>query len=138
MYSDRRGVDKNHPKQNLQTKDLWQNSRTKTPANNWERICTGGVGPGFCTRPTKNRRGPRFVTYFGGSGMCDKVWQGEGGQNWPKIAWRTFVDSPISALLLVRFYLPVQLSTSQGFLCLPPLMFRQHLTWWTMKYYLNA
>jgi len=20
----------------------------------------------------------------GGPGMCDKVWQGEGGQNWPK------------------------------------------------------
>jgi len=25
----------------------------------------------------------------GGPGMCDKVWQGEGDQNWPKIAWRT-------------------------------------------------
>ena len=29
----------------------------------------------FCTRPTKNRGGPRCMTYFfwGGPGMCDKV-----------------------------------------------------------------
>ena len=25
---------------------------------------------------------------LGGPGMCDKVWQGEGGQNWPNIARR--------------------------------------------------
>ena len=29
-----------------------------------------------------------------GPGMCDKVWQGEGGQHLPKIAWRTLWTAP--------------------------------------------
>ena len=45
----------------------------------------------FFTRPTKNRGALRCVTYFWGVPgcvtKCDRwVW---GGQNWPKIAWRT-------------------------------------------------
>jgi len=38
---------------------------------------------------------PRCVMYFkGGSEMCDKVWQGEGSQNWSKIAWHTLWTAP--------------------------------------------
>ena len=39
------GTDKNHPGQNLQDKRPPDKTpRTKTPANNWERICTRGSG----------------------------------------------------------------------------------------------
>jgi len=42
----------------------------------------------FCTRPTKSRGSEMCGVLLGGPGMCDKVWQGHGDQNWPKIARR--------------------------------------------------
>jgi len=48
MYSDRRGNGQKPPRTKpSRRKTLWENPRTKTPANNWERICTGGFCPGF-------------------------------------------------------------------------------------------
>jgi len=74
------GTDKNHPGENLTDKrPPYKTPRTKTPANNWERICTGGFFPGFCIRPTKNQGVRDVWRTFGGPGMCDKVWQGRGG-----------------------------------------------------------
>jgi len=37
--------------------------------------------------------------------MCDKVWQREGSQNWPKIAWRILWTAPffISSILFLCF-----------------------------------
>ena len=73
------GTDKNQPGQ-------------KPPRTIETEFVQGTFVRDFCTRPTKIRGGPRCVTYF--RGVCDKVWQGEGGQNWPKIAWRTLWTAP--------------------------------------------
>jgi len=68
MYSDRRGNRQNHPGQK--------------PLRTIEReFVQGAFVRVFCTRPTKNRGGPRCVTYFQG-GSRD-VWQsvtGGGGK----------------------------------------------------------
>jgi len=83
MHSDRRGNGQKAPR----TKPSSQKTKP-SDKNNWERICTGGFCQVFFTRPTKNREVRDVWPTFGGPGMCDKVWQREGGQNWPKIAWR--------------------------------------------------
>ena len=50
---------------------------------------------------------------LGGPGMCEKVWQRRGGQNWPKIAWRTLPPiwlynyGRIQMLVFLRPYLTV-------------------------------
>ena len=47
----------------------------------------------FCTRPIKK-------TYFWGvPGCVTKCDRGRGGQNWPKIAWRTLWTAPIRTLM---------------------------------------
>jgi len=84
------GSDKTTPDKTFQTKDPPTKALgQRPPANNWERICTGGLCPGFCTRPTKNR-GVRDVwrTFWGSRDVWQSV-TGGGGQNWPKIALRT-------------------------------------------------
>ena|SRR6218665_628035 len=66
MYSDRRGNGQKPPRTKPSNqKSLGQNPRTKAPANNSERNCTGGLCPAFCTMPTKNRER---------SEMCDVLW----------------------------------------------------------------
>jgi len=94
MYSDRTGTDKNHPRQNLpdKLKTSWQNLQTKTPANNWYRICTRGFCRDFCTRPSKNRGCPWCVTYFRGS---REVWRGvTGGIKIDQNSLTYFMDGP--------------------------------------------
>jgi len=89
------GTSKNHPGQNLPDKrHPDKNSRTKSPVTDWERICTEGFYPDLCTRPAKNGWSEMCDVLSGGSGMCDKVWQGEGGQNLAKNSVMYFMDSP--------------------------------------------
>src|SRR6218665_3769837 len=59
-YSDRRGNGEKLPR----TKPSRQNPRTKTPRTIERDFCTGGFVRTLCT--TKNRGGPRCVTYFKG------------------------------------------------------------------------
>ena len=86
-------MDKNHPGQDLPDKrppdKSHKTTRTKIPVSNWERIYTVGFYLGFCTRPTKN----------GGVRDVRQSVTGEGGQNWPKIAWRTLWTAPKQSLL---------------------------------------
>jgi len=91
MYSDRRVNGQNPPRTKPSRQNSsWQNPRTEIPENNWERICTG-----FFVLGLLKIGGPKCVTYFcGAPGMCDKVWQRGGSQNWPKITWRTLWTAP--------------------------------------------
>jgi len=94
MHSDRRGNGQKAPR----TKPSKQ--KTKTPdKNSREQLRDNlyrGLLSGFFVLGLIIIGGPRCVTYFrGGSGMCDKVWQGRrGDKNWPKIAWRTLWTAP--------------------------------------------
>src|SRR6218665_2287048 len=83
MYSDKRGMDKNHPEQNLSDK----RPPDKKPGQKTQRTIVREFVKGafvrvFCTRPTKNRGGgPRCVTDFrggGGPGWCG-MWGERGG-----------------------------------------------------------
>src|SRR6218665_2423330 len=52
---------------------------------------------GFCTRPTKNRGGPRCVTYFQGvPGRVTKCDRGEEGSKFAKNSLTYFMDGPIA------------------------------------------
>src|SRR6218665_2704299 len=71
MYSDRRGTDKNHPRQN----SLDKRPPDKTPGHKPTRtieteFVQGAFVRGFCTRPARNQRGPRCVAYFRGVSGC--------------------------------------------------------------------
>ena len=125
MYSDRRGNGQKPPRiKPSRQKTPWQTPQTKSPMNNWERICTGAFVQVFCTRYTKNRGVPRCVTYF--RGRARDVWQGEGGQNWPKIAWLILWTAPCGRMrLLERLHPGYQQVTPpemQCFICPPPEM----------------
>ena len=81
------------PDKTFQTKDPLIKPGTKTPANNWERTCTVGFCPGFCTRPTKMGIRDVWSTFGGGPWgpwMCDSVAEGW-RSNRPKIAWRSLL-----------------------------------------------
>jgi len=51
------------------------------------------------------------------SGICSRdVWQsvtGGGGQNWPKIAWRTLWTAPVGLCAYVRMYVRTYVYTSK-------------------------
>src|SRR6218665_805605 len=60
-------MDKNHPGQNLPDKRPPDKTPGQTPPRTIEReFVQGAFVRVFCTRRTKNRGGPRCVTYFGG------------------------------------------------------------------------
>ena len=94
---------KKHPGQNLPDK----RPSDKTPGQKLQQtieteFAQGALVRVFCTRPSKNRGG--------GSEMCDilfggsrDVWQGEGSQNWPKIAWRTLWTAPITMAKICKY-----------------------------------
>ena len=91
MYSDRRGNDQKPP----WTKPSRQRQEPSGQKPLWtieREFVQGAFVHVFCTRPTKNR-GVRVVwrTFGEGPGMCDR---GGGGQNWPKIVWRTLWTAP--------------------------------------------
>ena len=94
MYSDRRG----NGQKPLRTKPSTQKTPDKTPWTKtpWtieRKFVQGAFLRVFYTRSIKNRGGVRDVwRTFGGS---RDVWQSvTGGQNWPKIAWRTLWTAP--------------------------------------------
>ena len=65
-------TDKKHPRQKTKP---W----TKTPANNWETICTGGFCQGFFVLGLLKIGGSEMCdVLLGGPGMCDKVRQERG------------------------------------------------------------
>jgi len=96
MYSDRTGTDRNHPGQNIPNKTPSDKPPGQKPPRT---ILTEFIQRGFClgffVLDLLNIGGfwDMWRT-FGGSGMCDEVWLGEGGKNWPKIAWRTLWTAP--------------------------------------------
>ena len=79
MYSDRREWTKTTP-----DKTPW----TKTPWTIEREFVQGAFVRVFVLGLLKIGGGPRCVTYFFGV-VPGCVIEGEGGQNWPKIAWRT-------------------------------------------------
>ena len=77
MYSDRRGNGQNHPGQNLPGKDPLKKALGEKPPRIIEReFVQEAFVRVFYTRPTKNRGGPRCVTYFWGVPGC--VTEGRG------------------------------------------------------------
>src|SRR6218665_1147615 len=93
MYCDRRGNGQ-------------KPTRTKPPGQNPPRtveieFVQGTFVRDFCTRPTKNRGDPRWVTYFrrGVPGCVTKCDRGRGGQNWPTNSVTYFMDGPQSVVL---------------------------------------
>jgi len=79
MNSDRRGMDKNHPEQNLPDKRV-KDPLTKNPREQLRDNLYRGLLSGiFCTRPTKYGEEVRDVTYFlGVPGCVTKCDKGEG------------------------------------------------------------
>jgi len=70
--------------------------RTKTPTNNWERICTGGFCQGFFVLGLLKIGGSEMCdVLLGGPGMCDKVRQGRGSKV-AKNSVTYFMDGPLS------------------------------------------
>jgi len=85
------GMDKNHPEENLSDKTPGQ----KPPRTIESEFVQGAFVRVFCTRPTKNRGVRDMWRTFGGSrDVWQSVTEGEAGQNWPKIAWRTLWTAP--------------------------------------------
>ena len=86
MYCDTRGTDKNQP---------GQTPRTKPPPTIETEFVQRTFVRDFCIRPTKNRGVRDVWRTFGGVPECvTKCDRGEGGQNWPKIAWCTLWTAP--------------------------------------------
>jgi len=82
---------------------------TKTPRTIEREFVQGAFVWVFCTRPTKNRGGPRCVTYFWGvPGSLTKCDRGRGGTNWPKIAWCTLWTAPKWLIISVVWALRLQ------------------------------
>ena len=95
MYSDKGVWTKTTPDKTFQTKEPLTEAPGQKPSRTIEReFVQGGFVRIFCTRPTKSRGDWDVWRTLGGPGMCDEVWQGEGGHNWPKIAWRTLWTAP--------------------------------------------
>src|SRR6218665_691990 len=92
MYSDRTGMDKNHPGQNLPDK----RPPDKKPREQLRQNLYKGALSGFFVLGLLKIGGPRCVTYFfGGSpGMCDEVRQGGGGSKLAKNSVTYFMDGP--------------------------------------------
>src|SRR6218665_1958618 len=91
MLSDRRGNEQKAPR----TKPSRQ--KTKAPDKNLreqlrENLYMGFLS-GFFVLGLLKMGGPRSVTYFGGPGMCDKVWQGRGSKL-AKNSVTYFMDGP--------------------------------------------
>src|SRR6218665_121651 len=88
MYSDRRGNGQKPPR----TKPSRQKTpHTKFPRTTEREFVQGAFVRVFCTRPTKNRGGPRCVTYFlGVPGCVTKGDRGRGlkiGQKWRDVLY---------------------------------------------------
>ena len=91
MYCDRR---------NGQKPTRIKKLRQKPPRTIEIEFVQGTFVQDFCTRPTKIRGVRGVWRTFGGS---RDVWQsvtgGGGGQNWPKIVWRTLWKAPCTPAL---------------------------------------
>src|SRR6218665_3996863 len=94
MYSDRRGNGQKPPR----TKPSRQKTSDKHPGHKppltieiefVQRVLVRI----FCTRPTK-MGGPRCMAYFSGVPGCVTKCDRGRGQNWPKIAVRSFWAAP--------------------------------------------
>src|SRR6218665_2545042 len=95
MYSDRTETNKNHPRENLPDKRPPDKTPGQKPPRTIEtEFVQGAFVWIFCTRPSKNRGGPRCVTYFRGGGP------GVTGQNippagvYPGILWPRPIYTP--------------------------------------------
>jgi len=88
------------------SRDVWQ-SVTGAGGKNWPKIawCTLWTALTSLRQVSLTSRISTWFLYWlmdltaasmpcGGPGMCDKVWQGEGVKNWPKITWRTLWTAP--------------------------------------------
>jgi len=80
MYSDKTGMDKNHPRTKpSRQKDPLTKPPDKNPCEQLKQnLYKEAFVRDFCTRPSRNQgRGPRCVTYFRGvPGMCDEGEEG--------------------------------------------------------------
>src|SRR6218665_567093 len=96
MYSDRTRTDKNHPGQNLPGK----RPLTKPPGQKpqlKQNFYKGAFVRVFCTRPYRNREGPRCVTYFRGGvpGCVTKGDREEGARLLPLLLLLLFTVSSL-------------------------------------------
>src|SRR6218665_1641719 len=99
MHSDRRGTDKKQPGQDLP--DKRQNPRTKPPRTIEREFVQGPFVRVFCTRPNKNRGGPRCVTYMyfkGVPGCVTKCDKGVGGSKLAKNSVTYFTWTALTCL----------------------------------------
>src|SRR6218665_3472246 len=101
MYSDQKGVrTKTTPDKTFQTKDPRTKAPGQKPSRTIEReFVQRAFVRIFCTRPTKNRGGPKCVTYFWGvPGYVMKCGRGRGVKIVQK--WRDVLyGRPLIAIL---------------------------------------